>query len=237
MRSRTTAQGAIPRVQRQPLRRCIRFFRIARALPVSLRLRMARAILTFQRQTAAMSFLPVTVVLLAYLAGCLNAGYYYVRIFHCKDIRLLGTGTAGARNAGRLYGRRIFFLVFLVDFVKGAALTAIGRSIGLEYAALCAVAVVAGHIWPVQLKFQGGKGVASALGCMVLLAPGLLMWVALGCVVLKLSGHTVVRAGLAGFWLAAVVAMRYEPLPVLTAATLLALLLTVSHRHNLHRGT
>jgi glycerol-3-phosphate acyltransferase PlsY len=184
-----------------------------------------------------MSLLTVTIALLGYLVGCLNAGYYYVRIFHGKDLRLLGTGTAGARNAGRVFGPWTFFLVFWVDCAKGAALTALGLRFGLDYAAVAAVAVVAGHIWPMQLQFQGGKGVASALGAMLLLAPGLLLWVAFGCGVFKLLGYTLVRAGMLGFWLAAVGAMRSEPLPVVTATTLLALLLTISHRHNLWRKT
>jgi glycerol-3-phosphate acyltransferase PlsY len=134
-----------------------------------------------------------------------------------------------------LYGPWIFIVVFLLDFSKGAALTAMGLWIGLEYAAVCAVAVVVGHIWPIQLRFQGGKGVASALGAVLLLAPGCLLWIVLGAAVLKLCGQSLARAGSVGFWLAAVNAMRYEPRPVMVATTLLALLITLSHRHNLRR--
>lgn len=176
------------------------------------------------------------IALLSYLAGCLNAGYYYVRIFHNKDIRLLGTGTAGARNAGRLYGPRIFTVVFLMDFTKGAVLTLLGLWIDLGYAAVCAVAVVVGHIWPIQLRFQGGKGVASALGALLFLAPMCLLVIAVSSVILRLLGQTLVRSGIAGFWLAVGVSMlRYESMPIIIAVTILALLHTLSHRHNLGR--
>lgn len=176
------------------------------------------------------------IALLGYLAGCLNAGYYYVRIFQNKDIRHLGTGTAGARNAGRLYGPWVFSMVFLMDFTKGAVLTLWGRSIGLEYAAVCAVAVVVGHIWPIQLRFQGGKGVASALGALLFLTPVSLLVITASCVCLRLLGQNLVRSGITGFWLAVVVAMvRYESMPAIIATTVLALLLTFSHRHNFGR--
>jgi len=177
------------------------------------------------------------VALLAYLAGCLNAGYYCVRILYGKDIRQSGSGTAGARNAGRLYGPAVFVLVFLLDCAKGAALTAMGVGISTEYAAVCAVAVVVGHVWPVQLKFRGGKGMASALGALLLLAPLGLLCVALSALAAKLLAQPLARGGIAGFWLAALGALlRHEPLPLSIGTALLALILTISHRHNLTKG-
>jgi len=178
----------------------------------------------------------VIIALLGYFAGCLNAGYYFVRIVHGKDLRLLGSGTAGARNAGRQYGRWTFSLVFFTDFAKGATLTALALGSDLELAAVAAVAVVVGHIWPIQLGFQGGKGIASALGATLLLAPGLLLWIGISTAIWMLLGQGLTRAGIAGFWLAALGAgLLQQPLPVITAAIFLALLLTISHRKNLRR--
>ena len=168
-------------------------------------------------------------VVLSYLLGCLNAGYYYVRLVHGKDIRLAGSGTAGARNAGRLFGNRVFALVFLGDAAKGAAATAVGLSLGPESGALCAIAVVVGHIWPVQLGFRGGKGIASALGALLLLAPWLLAWMALAFTALRAIGQSSSRAGIAAFWVAAVGSALLYGRAQVGAMIVLALLITISH--------
>ena len=170
---------------------------------------------------------------LSYLLGCLNAGYYYTRWVHGKDIRLTGSGTAGARNAGRLFGKRVFALVFLGDFAKGAVATALGLCVSPSGGALCAVAVVVGHIWPVQLRFRGGKGVASALGALLMLAPWLMLCIGVAFAALRAIGSSSSRAGIAAFWLAAASSPLLYGLEQIGAALALALLLTISHRSNL----
>lgn len=169
-------------------------------------------------------------VVLSYLLGCVNVGYYYARLFHGRDIRLAGSGTAGARNAGRLFGRRVFALVFLGDAAKGAAATAVGLSLGPKSGALCAIAVVAGHIWPVQLGFRGGKGIASALGSLLLLAPWLLALMAIVFAALKAMGQSPSRAGIAASWVAAAGSALLYGYEQVGAMIVLALLLTISHR-------
>jgi glycerol-3-phosphate acyltransferase PlsY len=169
-------------------------------------------------------------VVLSYLLGCLNTGYYYVRLVHRQDIRLAGSGTAGARNAGRLFGKRAFVLVFLGDAAKGAAATAVGLSLGPESGALCAVAVVVGHIWPVQLRLRGGKGIASALGSLLLLAPWLLALMAVVFTALKAMGQSPSRAGIAACWLATAGSALLYGREQIAALVVLALLLTITHR-------
>ena len=60
--------------------------------------------------------------LFSYLLGALNSSYYFVRLFGKKDIRSIHSGTAGARNVGRIYGKLGFVLIFCIDFLKGALL-------------------------------------------------------------------------------------------------------------------
>lgn len=168
-------------------------------------------------------------VLLSYLLGCLNAGYYYGRRVHRQDIRLAGSGTAGARNAGRLFGKRAFALVFLGDAAKGAVATGVGLSLGPESGALCAVAVVLGHIWPAQLGFRGGKGIASALGSLLLLAPWLLALMAVVFALLKSIGQSSSHAGIAAFWVGAAGSALLYGAEQVAAMAVLALLLTISH--------
>jgi hypothetical protein len=100
-----------------------------------------------------------------YTLGCLNTGYYLVRVRTGRDLRAEGSGTAGATNAGRFLGRAGFGLALLGDLVKGslAVGAALALGAGEAGAAAAAVGVVTGHIYPVQLGFRGGKGLATTL--------------------------------------------------------------------------
>ncbi len=102
----------------------------------------------------------------SYLLGGLCAGYYLVRLAARRDIRAAGSGSAGARNVGRLLGAPGFLGTLLLDAAKGAVavLAAAHFVAGAWPPALALLAVVAGHIWPLQLGLRGGKGVATAIG-------------------------------------------------------------------------
>lgn len=103
-----------------------------------------------------------------------------VRLWGGSDLRACGSGATGATNAGRILGRRGFFIVLALDVFKGAlavALTIVLFSgAPLYYYVLCALAVVAGHVWPVFLQFRGGKGIGPFIG----------VWLAMGAVDLLL---------------------------------------------------
>lgn len=102
----------------------------------------------------------------AYALGCFGLGYYLVRAQTGRDIREIGSGSSGARNVGRVLGRSGFCVTLLADFAKGAlAVGAARHLIGSDIlAGVALLAVTVGHIWPVQLGFRGGKGVATSLG-------------------------------------------------------------------------
>lgn len=102
----------------------------------------------------------------AYALGCFTAGYYLVRLRTGRDIRVSGSGSAGATNVGRELGRAGFMITLALDAAKGAGAVAAAKALGAPPLA-AAIAVVAGHIWPAQLGFRGGKGVAPALGALL----------------------------------------------------------------------
>lgn len=109
-------------------------------------------------------------LILAYALGCFATGYYYVRWRTGTDVRTLGSGNIGARNVSRVLGKSGFFVTLLGDLAKGAlavwgAQTAVLSVTGTLLAML---AVVAGHNWPAQLGFRGGKGVATSLGALLM---------------------------------------------------------------------
>ena len=104
-----------------------------------------------------------------YVLGCFATGYYLVRARTGLDIRDFDSGNIGARNVSRVLGRTGFFLTVLGDFGKGLlAVWAVEHFTGNDVlAALALLSVVLGHIWPAQLRFRGGKGVATSLGALL----------------------------------------------------------------------
>jgi acyl-phosphate glycerol 3-phosphate acyltransferase len=175
-------------------------------------------------------------VVASYCLGCFTAGYYWVRFRTGNDIRGQGSGTVGARNAGRLLGPAGFMTTFLLDFAKGALAVAGARYLHLSTAAVIAaiLAVVIGHAFPAQLRFHGGKGVAASLGALLVYDPrivGVLLCIFLPSVAIA---RNFTLAGLLSFALAPLVVfllgMGKEPV---AAMCLLGILVLVLHRRDI----
>jgi glycerol-3-phosphate acyltransferase PlsY len=90
-----------------------------------------------------------------------------------KKLNELGSRSVGATNAGRVLGKKGFIITFLMDFLKGVIAVYGTKSMELEnyWVLLAFLAVICGHIWPVQLKFRGGKGVSTFLGAALAFNP------------------------------------------------------------------
>lgn len=115
----------------------------------------------------------IGIVLMAYVLGSLSPGYWLVRWRTGADLRRQFTGSTGARNAGRVLGRSGLIVTALLDVAKGALPVLVARALGLSdgWLVAVAIAVVAGHIWPVFLRFHGGRGLSPAIGAMLVLHP------------------------------------------------------------------
>lgn len=154
---------------------------------------------------------PWLLLVLAYLIGGIPFGYLLVRLKTGKDVRAMGSGNIGATNVVRTTGRAIGVLTLLLDIAKGyGAVWLMQRATAgdVTWMSLAAVAVMLGHAFPIFLKFQGGKAVASFIGAYLALAP----WPLLACLVLfvvvvavskYISLGSIVAAGLFPFavWL------------------------------------
>lgn len=111
-------------------------------------------------------------IFIAYALGCFSTAYYTVRWRTGEDVRLHGSGNAGATNAGRVLGKWAFVVALIGDAGKGvlAVLLAGWLSGGDVWAVGLAVpAVIIGHVWPVQMGFRGGEGFATAIGALATL--------------------------------------------------------------------
>jgi acyl phosphate:glycerol-3-phosphate acyltransferase len=120
------------------------------------------------------------IAVLAYLLGSIPFGYVLVLLFRKEDIRSKGSGNIGATNVVRSGAKGLGALTFLLDALKGYAAVMVGawvlhlsnlQPVPLQNAlALAAFSAIVGHIFPVWLRFKGGKGVATALGVFIALA-------------------------------------------------------------------
>src|SRR2546423_1398357 len=112
-------------------------------------------------------------IFVGYALGCFNTGYYLVRWKTGQDIRQVGSGNAGAKNASRALGTWGFGLSFLGDIVKGALAVVMAQYSGFPVSTqgLVMLAAIAGHNWPAQLGFRGGKGLSVSYGCLLFFDP------------------------------------------------------------------
>lgn len=108
----------------------------------------------------------------SYLLGSIPFGYLLVRIFRGEDVRQSGSGNIGATNVSRK-SPVLGALTLLLDGLKGATAVWFAHFLAPSYliASIAALFAVLGHMFPVWLKFRGGKGVATALGSFAMIAP------------------------------------------------------------------
>lgn len=188
--------------------------------------------------------------LISYFIGSIMGSMVMGRLKGGVDIRTMGSGNAGGTNALRTQGWLFALGVMIIDIGKGVVGAGIVPGLALPFVAqdpeisrvwlalVCAAAAVIGHVWPMYHEFRGGKGAATLIGTLIVLAPMLLIPVLLVWVsVLVLSGYVglaTISAGIsAPLWLA--VTRLPEDQPVFIYCTAMAMYIIFSHRSNLKR--
>ena len=106
----------------------------------------------------------------AYLLGSVPFGLLLTRLFGAGDLRAIGSGNIGATNVLRTGRKGLAAATLLLDLAKGAAAVLLARALFPGTEALAALAAVIGHCFPVWLRFNGGKGVATTMGVALALA-------------------------------------------------------------------
>ncbi len=189
-------------------------------------------------------------VVLGYLLGSIVGSLLLGRLRGGVDIRRLGSGNAGATNALRTQSKAFAFCVLLIDLGKGwiaTGLLAPARIPGIAAApehwrpwavAVCGIAVMLGHIYPLWHGFRGGKGVATLVGAVlgaspVLLVPMLVIWL-LAVILLGFVGLASIL-GAVTFAAAAAAGSGPSREPLLVFAVLSAVLIAFTHRGNIAR--
>ena len=200
-------------------------------------------------------YLLTTVV--SYLLGSIPFGYILVRVFLRKDIRESGSGNIGATNVARS-SSGLGAATLALDALKGVAAVAFAMWLGRPHpnwlatpqetemvqpayllGATAALFAIVGHVFPVWLKFRGGKGVATAVGAFALLAPQAVLASLVVFLLVVLSARYVSLASIFAAGTFPLFAWYFYrglfPAGVITAATLAALLVIGRHYENIDR--
>lgn len=110
----------------------------------------------------------VVLVVFSYFLGSIPSAYITGHISKGIDIRKVGDGKVGATNAHREIGSRAGWMVAVADTCKGATAVLVASSVTSQLSvSLCGLAVIAGHNWPIFLKFKGGQGLAAINWCAI----------------------------------------------------------------------
>jgi len=188
----------------------------------------------------------------AYLLGSIPTGYLLVRLFRHQDIRSIGSGNIGATNVLRSGGKGLGAATFLLDVLKGCSAVWLGGWLGAlllpavplrSAQALAALCAILGHMFPIWLRFRGGKGVATAFGVFLVAAPwAALAAIAVFAIVLCLSRYVSLGSilGAACFpvfaWFFDRISAAGPPPPVSIAVQCaVSLLIVVKHHQNIRR--
>ncbi len=154
-------------------------------------------------------------ILAAYLLGSVPFAMISSKVFGLADPRTYGSGNPGATNVLRSGNKKAALMTLIGDALKGAVAVIVAQQMGFSdtVVALVALAVFLGHLYPIFLKFKGGKGVATAAGVLLALDP-------------------VLGLAVAGIWLLVAYVSRYSSLAALIAAASAPVMAVLMHGAN-----
>jgi glycerol-3-phosphate acyltransferase PlsY len=180
-----------------------------------------------------MNVIPAAII--AYLLGSIPFGLLLTQLAGIGDIRRIGSGSIGTTNVLRTGNKTLAAVTLVFDVGKGLAAVLIGALWGAEAALVAAVVVVLGHMFPVWLRFRGGKGVATALGVLLALAwpVGVIaafLWLATALI----SHYSSLSALIAAVAVPGIAWFLADP-PRAIAVSVIAILVVIRHRENVQR--
>ncbi len=172
-----------------------------------------------------------------YILGSIPFGLVLARLLGHGDIRKIGSGNIGATNVLRTGNKPLALAVLILDSGKGAAAVILAKYFGTYEAAMAAgLFAIIGHMFPVWLKFKGGKGVATTLGMLLALAPP----VGAGCCIVwaimaAIFRYSSLSALVAVFAAPALANFIYTDANLTGVCAIITLLVWIKHRSNIQR--
>lgn len=180
----------------------------------------------------------VVAILISYLIGSISNAIIVCKLMGLPDPRTEGSRNPGATNVLRIGGKKAAIITLLGDTLKGFIPVLIANLLGFDSSALALIAFAAflGHLYPIFFRFEGGKGVATVIGCIFALSwPVGLCWLATWLLVAfifrysSLSSLTASILAPAYFW------FFTDDIAFVTAISLMSLLLIIRHKSNIKK--
>lgn len=186
----------------------------------------------------------ILVAVIAYFLGSIPFGYLLLKIFRKQDVRTIGSGNIGATNVARSGAKGLGIATLVLDALKGFLAVFVAERLAadsepLRYMALAALFAILGHMFPIWLKFKGGKGVATGVGVFLALAPKavlivLLIFAAIVAVSRYVSLGSIVASALFPVFFLLMYRANTTPTTVLLVCGVAALIIW-KHRDNIRR--
>jgi glycerol-3-phosphate acyltransferase PlsY len=182
---------------------------------------------------------PFALLLLAgsYIIGSISSAVLVSRSMGLADPRTVGSGNPGATNVLRSGNKKAAALTLIGDLAKGLLPLLLARQLPVENELLCAMALTAiiGHMYPLFLRFKGGKGVATTLGALLGVQPLLaLIWILLWLSVAKLTRYSSLAALTATLSLPLIAWFGLQDPNITLLSSLIAILVSWRHRKNIN---
>jgi len=177
----------------------------------------------------------ISLIITAYLLGSIPFGIIASSLFNLEDPRTQGSGSIGATNVLRQGHKGAAFFTLLLDTLKGSSAVLLASLLDPPLAQIIALLVVIGHIWPVWLGFRGGKGVATALGAILILSWPLAVICLVTWLVMALTTRYSSLASLTSILLSPLYAIVLERTDLVILSLVFLVLLIWTHRSNIGR--
>lgn len=179
----------------------------------------------------------VICVVIAYLLGSLQTSVLLSKILKFPDPRTQGSGNAGATNVLRTVGKNQALATLIGDVLKGFIAVMIARIFGVTgfFLALTALAAVAGHVFPCFFQFRGGKGVATAIGGLLLVSPFIAILVTVIWLVVVFMTRYISLASLISAAAAPILILIFSNTSYFIPILLMAGLIIWKHKENIQR--
>lgn len=178
------------------------------------------------------------ILVAAYFIGSIPSGLIIGKAFYNTDLRQRGSGNIGATNAWRVLGKKAGFIVFLMDFLKGAIPVLLAENfIGTPWSmVIIGIMAIAGHVFSIFTAFQGGKAVATGLGVVTIMMPNVALIVfAVWLAIVMITRYVSLGSIVASVLVPVLAVLFGYPLPFMDFGVFTATLIVLRHRPNIKR--
>lgn len=180
----------------------------------------------------------ILAVIIAYLFGSISSAIVICKMMGLPDPRTEGSRNPGATNVLRLGGKKAAVIVLLGDMLKGFVPVLLAKWYGFDNNVLALVAFAAflGHLFPIFFRFEGGKGVATLVGCLLALSlPTALCWMACWLLMAILFRYSSLASLTASFFAPFFIAYFTANLSLIIVTALMSLILIYRHQSNIKK--